>query len=73
MNRTWRLTAALVAVSAVLDVALRHFAHPEFWWHSMPAFDLLYGFIGCAALILFSKWLGHRFLMRDERYYEQEP
>ena len=72
MNRVWKLTAALVVVSAVLDVALAQYAHPEFWWHSVPAFDLIYGFLGCGAIVLFSKWLGHKFLMRDEDYYERE-
>ena len=73
MKRTWMLTAVLAVVSAVVDTALRHFAHPVFWWHAIPAFDLVYGFVGCAAIVLLSKWLGHRFLMRDESYYEREP
>ena len=73
MKRAWKVTAICVAVSAVVDVALASFAHPEFWWHSVPAFDLVYGFVGCAAIVLFSKWLGHTFLMRDEDYYERDP
>jgi hypothetical protein len=55
-----------------LDIALRHYAHPEFWWHTVPGFDLVYGFLGCAGLIYFSKWLGHAFLARSEDYYERD-
>ena len=73
MKRVWTLTAILVAVSALLDLATRHYAHPEFWWHSVPAFDIVYGFLGCGLIVYFSKWLGHKFLMRDEDYYERDP
>ncbi len=73
MKRTWTLTIVLAAASAVIDIATRHFAHPEFWWHTVPAFDIVYGFVGCAAIVYASKWFGHRFVMRDEDYYEREP
>lgn len=72
MKRTWTLTAIFVVASATLDVALRQFAHPEFWWHAVPAFDLVFGFVGCGAIVYFSKWLGHKFVMRAEDYYERE-
>ena len=72
MKRVWVVTAILVVVSAVLDIALRHYAHGEFWWHTVPAFDLVYGFLGCGVIVFFSKWFGHKFLMRSEDYYEQE-
>lgn len=73
MKRVWTTTAVLVACSAILDIALRHYGHPEFWWHTVPAFDIVFGFLGCSLLVYFSKWLGHRFLMRDEDYYERKP
>ena len=72
MKRVWVATAIFVAVSTTLDIAFRHYAHPEFWWHTVPAFDLVYGFWGCGAIVVFSKWLGHKFLMRSEDYYEQD-
>ena len=66
------VTGIFLVVSALLDVVFRAYAHPEFWWHELPAFDLIYGFLGCAAIIVFSKWLGHAFLIRDEDYYERD-
>ena len=72
MKRVWVATGIFVLLSAALDIALRHYAHPEFWWHATPAFDFVYGFLGCGATVIFSKWLGHKFLMRNENYYEQD-
>ena len=72
MKPVWKATVIVLVVAAILDVAIRRYAHPEFWWHTIPAFDLVYGFVGCAAIVLFSKWLGHKFLARDEGYYEQD-
>jgi len=72
VKRLWVVTAIFVVVSAALDIALRHYAHAEFWWHTVPAFDLVYGFLGCGVIVVFSKWLGHKFLMRSEDYYERE-
>ena len=73
MKRAWTVTAILVAVSVVVDIATLPFAHPEFWWHTVPGFDLLFGFLGCGAIVYGSKWLGHKFVMRDEDYYERDP
>ena len=44
--------------------------HPHFWWQKIPVFDAIFGFIGCIIIIFFSKWLGHRWLMKDENYYD---
>lgn len=44
--------------------------HPHFWWQKIPVYDALFGFIGCIAIILFSKWLGHAWLMKDEDFYD---
>lgn len=72
MSPAWKLTAVLVVASAIADVALSRYGHAEFWWHGVPAFDLVFGFVGCAAIVLLSKWLGHELLMRDEDYYERD-
>ena len=44
--------------------------HPHFWWQKIPVYDAIFGFIGCIAIILFSKWLGHAWLMKDEDFYD---
>lgn len=44
--------------------------HPHFWWQTIPVFDVFFGFFGCIVIILFSKWIGHIWLMKDEDYYD---
>lgn len=60
----------LVALGVALDVLYRHLAHAEYPWHRLPGFDFVYGLAGCAAIVIVSKWLGHGFLQREERYYD---
>lgn len=64
------LTAAVVLLTLVLEVAFRHLAHPEFLWHSLPGFDFLYGLAGCLGIVLVSKWMGHALIQRPESYYD---
>jgi hypothetical protein len=60
----------LATLIVLLDLIYRHHAHAKFWWHIAPAFDLVYGFIGCIGIILVSKWIGHAWLQRGENFYE---
>ncbi len=62
------LLVLLDVVPAVVDKEHAHTA-PEHW----PAFWSLFGFLGCAVLILFSKWYGHLGIMTREDYYEDKP
>ena len=71
-KKAWILTAAAMGVTVVLEIAFRHLGHPEYVWHSIPAFDLVYGFLSCAVIVIVSKWIGHTFLQRDEDYYERK-
>ncbi len=69
------MTAArgvLIAAAAAGTAALDLLAHPhgETWWHQVPGFDLVYGFLGCVAIVIVSKALGKAWLQRRERYYE---
>lgn len=73
MKRLCLVTLALFgSLMTLLDLIYRHHAHAEFWWHVTPAFDLLYGFVGCVGIVLISKWLGHAGLQRDENFYEDD-
>jgi hypothetical protein len=72
VRSAWIGAGVVLALTVVLDVAFRHLAHAEYPWHTWPGFDFLYGLVGCAAIVYVSKWLGHRFLQRDEGYYEDE-
>lgn len=42
------------------------------WWSRFYGFFALFGFLGCIAVILFSKVLGGLWLQREEDYYERE-
>jgi hypothetical protein len=57
--------AVLTAGTAALDL-LAH-PHGETWWHHTPGFDLLFGFVGCALIVVVSKALGKAALQRPER------
>lgn len=70
MKRWWIGSSAIVAVSIALEIVFRHLAHPEYLWHEIPGFDFIYGLAGCLAIVIVSKWAGHRFLQRPEAYYE---
>ncbi len=38
---------------------------------ALPGFWALFGFVGCALLIIVSKWLGHAGVMQREDYYDE--
>ncbi|HPC60704.1 MAG TPA: hypothetical protein PKX23_08605 [Verrucomicrobiota bacterium] len=59
---------ALLVVADILFVDKEH-AHTavEHWW----GFWSLFGFVGCAALIIVSKWYGHAGIMQREDYYDE--
>ena len=64
---------ALVAIpSALLEWHSTHESHGSYWWTGSPGFDLLYGFIGCVVIVLFSKVIGSVWLQRSEDYYQDE-
>lgn len=62
-----RLLLVLTVGLGVLG--LLHHGPPRYPWQEVPVFDLLFGLLGCAALILFSEALGKYFLFRREDYY----
>ncbi|HIE94292.1 MAG TPA: hypothetical protein EYQ83_16060 [Acidobacteria bacterium] len=63
---------AAVAVIAAATVSLDLLAHPhgEMWWHHAPGFDLVFGFVGCAVIVVVSKAFGKAGLQRPERFYD---
>ena len=64
--------AVLIGAAAASTFALDRLAQPhgETWWHQLAGFDLIYGFLGCAAIVIGSKALGKAWLQRRERFYE---
>ena len=62
----------LIGAAAAGTLALDWLAHPhgETWWHQLAGFDLVYGFLGCVAIVVGSKALGKAWLQRHEQFYE---
>lgn len=64
----WIVLAVLTAASLVAEFSMEH--HGDHWWSSIPAFYILYGFVGCVVIIFFSKALGKLVLQKKEDYYD---
>ncbi len=47
-----------------------HPEHPHFFWEKIPAFDAIFGFLGCILIVLGSKALGHNGIQKHEDYYD---
>ena len=62
---------AIVAMAAATIVEAL-FAHPHYsnFWDVIPGFDILFGLVGCAALIIVAKIIVAPLIQKDENYYE---
>jgi len=60
----------VVIMAGILAMLFLHL-HPHFWWEEIPVFSAVYGFVGCVVIIVASKALGHRWLQKEEDYYEK--
>ncbi len=62
------ISGVILALSVLIEaVFVDH--HVEYWWHGLIGFDVIYGFVGCVAIIVISKKLGKLFIQRKEDYY----
>ena len=58
----------VLALLIFIDIGIpRH--HPHFLGDMIPGFWAGFGFLACILIIVFSKWLGKKFLFRPEDYY----
>jgi hypothetical protein len=64
------ILGALVLLDAIPAIVDKEHAHTWVEGH-VPGFWAAFGFIGCAVLILVSKWFGHRGIMQREDYYDE--
>ena len=74
MRRDWLIIfmlALFVSVGADLWFPGEQ-GHGAFSWSRVAGFFALFGFIGCVAIIIFSKLLGRFWLQREEDYYRDE-
>lgn len=63
----WRIFIAVLALSVAAQFFID--SHPHFAPERLFAWNALYGFLACAALILLAKALG-LLIKRDDRYYD---
>ncbi len=62
--------ALLMLLDALPFVVNKEEAHTHL--EHFPAFWSVFGFLGCVAIILVSKWFGHAGIMQREDYYEED-
>lgn len=58
-----------LALAAAIDFSV-HREHVAFLWDKLPGFSAVYGLISCILIIAVSKALGHKWLMKEEDYYD---
>ncbi len=68
-----RLCLAAMALLVLLASipALSGTEHAHTWIEKIPGFWAIFGFLGCAVLILASKAFGHAGIMKREDYYDE--
>ena len=66
-----RLCAAVLALLVLWDATLVDKSGAHTGVERLPAFWALFGFVGCALIVILSKWYGHAGIMTREDYYEE--
>ena len=69
--RQWFYTG--LAVFAAGEIAAPQLVGADtahFWFEDIPAWGSIYGLVSCLAIIIVSKFLGKRWLTRQENYYD---
>lgn len=70
--KTWHWVALgiLTVISLILEFTFLA-DYDSHWWNNIPGFYIIWGFLGCVAIIYVSKWLGKLFIFRPEQYYDR--
>jgi hypothetical protein len=66
----WTCLAVLVLLM-LADAFLVDKEHAHTKVEHLPAFWSIFGFIGCALIVICSKWFGHAGIMTREDYYDE--
>ena len=69
MARTLKFVFLVSIGLSILSGFFFRAEHPHFWWERIPAFDAIFGFLGCILIVVGSKALGHHWLQKDKDYY----
>ena len=59
----------LVVLDAIPGLVDKEHAHTKA--EHFPAFWAVFGFVGCALIIILSKWFGHAGITKREDYYDE--
>jgi hypothetical protein len=72
LRATVRIVLAVLGLLVLLDAlpGLVDKEHAHTALERWPGFWALFGLLGCALLIVASKWFGHLGIMKDEDYYD---
>lgn len=68
-SRGWAFALVTGMVALALPFVLPVGEHGGFW-ERIPGWWAWFGGIGCAVIVLVSKWLGHLFLQKREDWYD---
>lgn len=66
IRRLWQILIAVLAATVLAQLAVE--AHPHFAVEAWFGFNALYGFLACAALIVFARGLGLLIKRKDDYY-----
>jgi len=68
----WIALILLIIVSLIFEFTMSNNSEHHNWCSNIPAFWIIFGFLGCAILVIFSKGIGKLFLDRKEDYYDDK-
>ena len=69
--RVWSLCFVAALIVVALPYVVPHEAEHHGWWDSIPGWWAIFGFVGCAVIVVVSKWLGYLFLQKGEDFYDE--
>lgn len=70
MNKiNWIILGVITLISIIVELTMEVDPSHAHWWNSIPGFYIIFGFIGCVAIIVISKALGKIFIQKKEDYY----
>ncbi len=68
-KQVYILAIVAMAAATIVEALFAHPHHSNFW-DVTPGFDILFGLVGCAALIIVAKIIVAPLIQKDEDYYE---
>jgi hypothetical protein len=70
LKRVFYASLVAIALGEIIVTQVLHLGHGHFGFEGWPAWGAGYGLVSCILIVVVSKFLGHRWLMRKEDYYD---